>query len=214
MDYLRSRNIKSVPVTIVDDDDVIIGYYPKKLIPALKLDVQVDLSGKTEWLSEKYTAILGAAMRATNQLTGEQLAGMIPWRPQSARDLIVHIISFPELAWLSHEHGSMSSEDMAASNARLKGLDTAEAITEYGQGVLANITGFLASGNDQAFDRVVPAHYGGEVTVLELLNIILSHSAHHLKQVYYFMEKDLGLTLQDPATEADMDGIVTPEALI
>jgi uncharacterized damage-inducible protein DinB len=214
VEYLRSRNIKSVPVTIVDDDDVIIGYYPKKLVPALNLNIQVDLSGKTDWLSEKYTGILGAAMRATCQLSEDQLAGMIPWRPQSARDLIVHIVSFPELAYLSHEHGSMSTEDMAASNQRLKSVVSADAIVNYGEGVLKDIRDFLASGNEEAFDRVVPAHYGGEVTVLELLNIILSHSTHHLKQVYYFMQEDLGLTLENPATEADMEGIVTPDALI
>ena len=214
MEYLRSRNIKSVPVTIVDDDDVIIGYYPKKLIPALDLNIQVDLSGKTDWLSEKYTGILGAAMRATCQLSEDQLAGMIPWRPQSARDLIVHVVSFPELAYLSHEHGSMSTEDMAASNQRLKSVVSADAIVNYGEGVLKDIREFLASGNEEGFDRVVPAHYGGEVTVLELLNIILSHSTHHLKQVYYFMQEDLGLTLENPATEADMEGIVTPDALI
>ena len=214
MEYLRSRDIKSVPVTIIDDDDVIIGYYPKKLVPALKLDIQVDLSGKTDWLSEKYTAILGAAMRATCQLSEDQLSGMIPWRPQSARDLIVHVVSFPELAYLSHEHGSMSTEDMAASNQRLKSVVSADAIVNYGEGVLKDIREFLASGNEEGFDRVVPAHYGGEVTVLELLNIILSHSTHHLKQVYYFMQEDLGLTLENPATEADMEGIVTPDALI
>ncbi len=214
MEYLRSRDIKSVPVTIIDDDVVIIGYYPKKLVPALKLDIQVDLSGKTDWLSEKYTGILGAAMRATCQLSEDQLSGMIPWRPQSARDLIVHVVSFPELAYLSHEHGSMSTEDMAASNQRLKSVVSADAIVNYGEGVLKDIREFLASGNEEGFDRVVPAHYGGEVTVLELLNIILSHSTHHLKQVYYFMQEDLGLTLENPATEADMEGIVTPEALI
>ena len=214
MEHLRSRNIKSVPVTIVDDDDVIIGYYPKKLIPALNLNIQVDLSGKTDWLSEKYTGILGAAMRATCQLSEDQLAGMIPWRPQSARDLIVHVVSFPELAYLSHEHGSMSTEDMAASNQRLKSVVSADAIVNYGEGVLKDIREFLASGNEEGFERVVPAHYGGEVTVLELLNIILSHSTHHLKQVYYFMQEDLGLTLENPATEADMEGIVTPDALI
>ena len=149
MEYLRSRDIKSVPVTIIDDDDVIIGYYPKKLVPALKLDIQVDLSGKTDWLSEKYTAILGAAMRATCQLSEDQLSGMIPWRPQSARDLIVHVVSFPELAYLSHEHGSMSTEDMAASNQRLKSVVSADAIVNYGEGVLKDIREFLASGNEE-----------------------------------------------------------------
>ena len=41
--------------TIVDDEQVIIGYYPKKLVPALRLDVNVDLSGKTAWMAENMT---------------------------------------------------------------------------------------------------------------------------------------------------------------
>jgi hypothetical protein len=61
---------------------------------------------------------------------------------------------------------------------------------------------------------VVPAHYGGEVTVLELLNIILSHSTHHLKQVYWFMETELGISPANPATEDDLEGIFTPAQLI
>ena len=61
---------------------------------------------------------------------------------------------------------------------------------------------------------MVPAHYGGEVTVLELLNIILRHSTHHLMQAYSFIEQELGVSPQDPATEEDREGIATPEELI
>ena len=203
-----------MPVTIIDDAEVIIGYYPKKLIPALKLNVKIDLSSKTSWLAEKYDIVLNGAIRATQQLTDDQLQQEVPWRPWSVRDCIVHIISFPELAWLSHKQGSMSTDDMAASNVRIKDVATVETITQYGHGVLANIDGFLKSGDTASFDRVVPAHYGGEVTVTELLNIILSHSTHHLKQIYWYMEQDLGITLQDPVTEEDTEGIVTPTALI
>ena len=216
-EYLDSRGIKSVPVTIVDDDEVIIGYYPRKLVPALNLNIKVDLSGKTNWLSDKYDRILTAAVLTTRQLTDAQLKQQVHWRPQSLRDLILHVLSFPELAWLSHEHGSMSTEDMHASNERLKGVVTVEAIAAYGDGVRNHIMEFLATGDTAAFDRVVPAHYGGEVTVLELLNIILSHSTHHLKQIYWFLEDGdggLGLTLQERATEEDLAGIATPMALI
>ena len=198
----------------MDDEEVIIGYYPKKLIPALKLDIKIDLSGKTAWLAEKYGKVLNAAVRATQQLSDDQLAQQVSWRPWSVRDVIVHILSFPELAWLSHKQGSMSTEDMAASNQRLKGVTTVETISRYGNDVLGNITQFLGSGDTGSFDRVVPAHYGGEVTVIELLNIILSHSTHHLKQIYWFMENELGITPRDPATEKDLEGIVTPTALI
>jgi uncharacterized damage-inducible protein DinB len=203
-----------VPVTIIDDAEVIIGYYPKKLIPALKLNVKIDLSSKTSWLAEKYDIVLNGAIRATQQLTDSQLQQEVPWRPWSVRDCIVHIISFPELAWLSHKQGSMSTDDMAASNVRIKDVATVETITQYGNQVLANIDGFLKSGDTASFDRVVPAHYGGEVTVSELLNIILSHSTHHLKQMYWHMEDGLGITPLNPVTEADTEGIVTPTALI
>ncbi|MCH2510610.1 MAG: DinB family protein [Dehalococcoidia bacterium] len=203
-----------MPVTIIDDAEVIIGYYPKKLIPALKLNVKIDLSSKTSWLAEKYDIVLNGAIRATQQLTDSQLQQEVPWRPWSVRDCIVHIISFPELAWLSHKQGSMTPDDMAASNVRIKDVATVETIIQYGHGVLANIDEFLKNGDTASFDRVVPAHYGGEVTVVELLNIILSHSTHHLKQIYYYMEQDLGITPLDPVTEADTEGIVTPTALI
>ncbi len=201
-------------MTIIDDDEVIIGYYPKKLIPALKLAVQVDLSGKTHWLAEKYETMLGATLRAIQQLSNEQLQQRLPWRERwTLRDLMIHVLSFPELAWLSHQHGSMSTDDMRASDTRLQDVRTPEALAAYGEGVRQHITAFLQSNNTTAFDRVVPAHYGGEVTVLELLTIILSHSTHHLKQAYWFIAHELGIPLVNPATDEDLEGIATPAAL-
>jgi uncharacterized damage-inducible protein DinB len=204
----------SLPVTIIDDEEVIIGFYPKKLIPALKLEVVVDLSGKTTWLAGKYDTMLGATLRAVRQLSDEQLQRHLPWRERwTLRDLLMHVLSFPELAWLSHRHGSMSTEDMRASDARLRDVRTAEEMEAYGEGVRQHIIAFLQSNDTAAFDRVVPAHYGGEVTVLELLTIILSHSTHHLKQAYWFIEHELGTTLLKPATDEDLEGIATPAAL-
>jgi uncharacterized damage-inducible protein DinB len=213
-EYLKNRGISSLPVTIIDDDEVIIGYYPKKLIPALKLDVHVDLSGKTRWLAEKYDTMLAATVRAIRQLSNEQLQQHLPWRERwTLRDLMMHVLSFPELAWLSHQHGSMSTDDMQASNTRLKPLQTSKEVAAYGEGVRQHLIAFLGSNDMDAFDRVVPAHYGGEVTVLELLTIILSHSTHHLKQAYWFIDHQLGTSLVNPATDEDLEGIATPAAL-
>jgi uncharacterized damage-inducible protein DinB len=213
-EYLKARGILSLPVTIIDDEEVIIGYYPRKLIPALKLKVQVDLSGKTRWLAERYDTLLGATVRAISQLSDEQLQQHLPWRQRwTLRDLMMHVLSFPELAWLSHQHGSMSTDDMQASNARLNNLQTSDALVAYGEGVLQQIIAFLQSNDTAAFDRVVPAHYGGEVTVLELLTIILSHSTHHLKQAYWFIEHELGASVVDPVRDEDLEGVVTPAAL-
>jgi len=210
---LDSKGIKALPVTIIDDKEVIIGYFPKKLIPAFKLDVKVDLSGKTEWLADKYEKILSAACRASVQFSQDQLDEEVPWRPWTTRRTIMHIMSFPEVAYLSHKVGSMSQDDMRASDERLKEVYTADQMVEYGNKVRNDIVAFLNSGNIDAFDLEVPAHYGGEVTVLELLNIILSHSTHHLKQTYHYMQNNLGITPKDPASAEDFEGISTPEAL-
>ena len=199
----------SAPVTIIDGTEVIIGYYPKKLIPALGLeDAPIDLSGRTAWLADKYRRILAAAARATCELSAEQLAQPVQWRPELLRDTLVHIVSFPELAYTSRTRGSMSTEDMRACREK------PDDIAAYTEQVADGIFEFLNSGDTEGFDRVVPAHYGGEVTVLELLNIILSHSTHHLKQVYWFMDEHLGQPAKSPATAEDMDGIFTPAQLI
>jgi uncharacterized damage-inducible protein DinB len=193
---------------------VIIGYYPKKLISALHLQAEVDLTGKTVWLATKYAKMLNAVIRATEQVSAEQLQQRLPWREHwSLRDLIIHIVSFPELAWKSHRHGSMSTEDMRASDKRLQDVQSCSAITAYAAEVRDGIVAFLGSADTVAFDRVVPAHYGGEVTVLELLNLILSHSTHHLKQAYWFIEHELGEAVRNPITDDDLDGIATPAAL-
>ena len=205
----------SAPVTIIDGTEVIIGYYPKKLIPALGLeDAPIDLSGRTGWLAEKYQLILGAAARATLELTEEQLAKPVQWRPELLRDTLLHIVSFPELAYTSRTRGSMSTEDMRACKASVSHRMTPAEIAEYAGQVAEGVTAFLNSGDTAGFDRVVPAHYGGEVTVLELLNIILSHSTHHLKQVYWYMDDQLGQAARSPATADDMEGIFTPAQLI
>ena len=211
--FLESKGVKSAPVTVIDDE-IIIGYFPRKLIATLNLDARVDLSGRTSWLADKYDRILHAAIRATMQLSPEHLKQPVAWRPETLRDTIVHIMSFPELAWLSHKTGSMTTDDMQACRERLTGVNSSAEIVGYAEGVIKNIVDFLNSGDSESFDRVVPAHYGGEVTVVELLNIILSHSTHHLKQVYWFMETELGVTPENRATAEDLEGIFTPEALI
>ena len=199
---------------MVDDTEIIIGYYPRKLIDLLQLTARVELAGRAEWMADKYDRILNAAIRATLQLSPEQLQREVAWRPETLRDTIVHILSFPELAWLSHRTGSMTPADMQACRERLAGVNQPAEIAAYGRGVIGSITAFLSGKDDAALNRVVPAHYGGEVTVEELLNIILSHSTHHLKQVYWFMETTLGVAPANPATAADFEGIFTPEALI
>ena len=62
---------------------------------------------------------------------------------------MMHVLSLPELAWLSHQHGSMSTDDMRACGCRLRDVQTSEAMAAYGEGVRQHIIAFLQS-NDTA----------------------------------------------------------------
>jgi len=200
----------SVPVTIVNNAVVITGYDPKRLIAALKLNVAVDLSAKTDWLADKYDRILGAIGRATRQLPDSVLAQDLSWRRQTIRSFIAHISGDAELAWLSRNRATASFEQMIAHFDGLRHLTTVDELFGYSESVRANIIQFLNSGDTDAFSRIVPAYKGGDVTILELLNFSLRHATHHLKQLYWLMDNSLSIAPENPATREDMAGIFTP----
>lgn len=184
------------------------------MIAALDLDIKIELGSSVEWIADKYERIMAAAVRAAAQLSEDNLEVPVSWRPQTMRQHMLHVLSFPELAYLSHKTGSMTTDDMRANGERIKGITTVAEICEYGQKVGQDISHFFKSAESSDLERVVPAHYGGEVTVLELMNIILRHSTHHLNQAYWFMEETLGISVADKATKEDLEGIATPTELI
>jgi uncharacterized damage-inducible protein DinB len=210
---LKTRGIMSVPVTIVDDATVITGYDPKRLIAALKLNVKVDLSAKTDWLANKYDRILGAIARATRQLPDSALAQDLPWRRQSVRSFIAHIPGDAELAWVSRTRKTASFEQMITHFKGLRHLTTVDELARYCESVRVNLIQFLQSGDTEAFNRIVTAYKGGDVTILELLNFSLRHATHHLKQLYWLMDNSLGIAPEVRATAEDMSDILTPAEL-
>jgi hypothetical protein len=76
-----------------------------------------------------------------------------------------------------------------------------------------DITTFLRSGAKERHERVVTSNYGGQVSVIELLRIMLRHSTHHLRQLYWFMENVLLVVPAAALTREDLAGIVTPDEL-
>ena len=122
-------------VTIIDGTEVIIGYYPKKLIPALGLDeAPIDLSGAPPGSP---TSISGyqAAARATasyprsswhSRCSGVRKCCGTP-SCTSCRSL--------ELAYTSRTRGSMNTDDMRACKESVAHLTTPDEIAAYAEKV-------------------------------------------------------------------------------
>jgi len=202
-----------VPVVVIDDE-VIIGFNQKKLAEKLGLDARDAVAGSASWLAVKYDAILGAVVDATRQLTPQRLEMVFPNRQISMRAHVLHLFSFAEAGWLTYDNGRFDADDMQTTSKRVSGITTVEGVCDYGDKVRRDIVGFLRkSDNKAALDRIVYCHYGGDVSVQEVLRIMLRHSTHHLKQMYWFMETHMALKPAKPAKAKDLEGIVTPKEL-
>ena len=112
----------------------------------------------------------------------------------------------------AHDSGKFDIDDMfeVMENAsRYTGVDD---VYSYLIEVRDDIVTFLRSGAKESHERVVSSHYGGQVSVIELLRIMLRHSTHHLCQLYWFMENVL-LIRPSALTAEELAGIVTPSEL-
>lgn len=206
---LRSRGIKSVPVAFVGDQ-TIIGFDPTKLFGLLGL-AHSGGTGDRYWLADRYERILGLAVSVTKQLTDEHLAEVIPQRRSTLRAHLLHIYRAVDMAERSHITGCFSITVLDGSVVD-KDTVTVEQVIRRGDEVRASVAKFLRTAPEKDLARVVDSFYGGEVPVLEVLHIILGHSTHHLKQAQWLLGQ-IGVTVKDPVTAKDMEGVITPVEL-
>jgi hypothetical protein len=207
---LESKGIV-VPLVSVGDKDI-IGLDEQRLRDALGLADRQRLIGELPWMVGKYNAVFEALGRAVGQLDTEQLSTWYPERGQTIRNHVLHMISVVEAGCLSHQRGTLSIEDMRRAREGWYRTTPAE-ICAYADQVRHTVATFLSSGHSEQLNRVVVSHYGGEVAVVEVLQLLLRHNAHHLRQLYWFMEREMGVELDRPLAGDDWSGIEVPANL-
>ena len=211
MEFLRANEIRAVPV-IRAGPEIIIGFDEARLKQVLGL-VGASEAHSNEWLAAKYELVLGALARALRQLEPAALEAHFVQRRMSVRAHILHIAAFAEAGYDAHERGKFDTDDMFAVTARANRFTDVEDVHSYVIQVRDDIAAFLRTGVEERHERVVSSHYGGQVSVIELLRIMLRHSTHHLRQLYWFMENELSVEPVDPLTTEDRTGITTPDEL-
>jgi uncharacterized damage-inducible protein DinB len=209
-EFLRVNEIRAVPV-IRAGDEIIIGFDEPRLKQVLGLAEMPDAHGD-DWLASKYEVVLSALGRAVRQIGPGAIDTHFAQRKMSLRAHALHIVAFAEGAYTAHERGKFDTDDMFAVTERADRFIDVEDICSYIERVRAEIATFLRQGTASSRERIVKSHYGGEVTEVELLRIMLRHSTHHLRQLNWFMAHVL-LTPAAAPSEEDLAGIVTPDDL-
>jgi uncharacterized damage-inducible protein DinB len=205
------HEIKAVPVVRVGNE-IIIGFDEPRLKQVLGL-VGASEAHSNEWLASKYELVLGALGRVVRQVDPAALDAQFVQRRMTVRGHILHIAAFAEAGYDAHERGKFDTDDMFTVTARANRFAEADDVDSYVAKVRTDIATFLRSGAKESQERVVQSHYGGQVSVVELLRIMLRHSTHHLRQLYWFMETELLVVPAGALTAEDRVGITTPDEL-
>ena len=210
-EFLRLHGIRSVPV-VRAGDEIIIGFDEPRLQQVLGVDSASEVHSN-EWLAAKYELVFGALGRALRQVEPAALETQFVQRRMTVRGHILHIAAFAEAGYDAHERGKFDTDDMFTVTARANRIIDADDVYSYVAQVRGDIAMFLRTGTEESHERVVSSHYGGQVSVVELLRIMLRHSTHHLRQLYWFMENELHVEPAGALTAEDREGITTPDAL-
>ena len=205
------RGIKTVPVVRVGDE-IIVGFDEPRLQQVLGL-VEAAERHDADWLASKYERIFDVLESAARQLGSAALERTIEARRMTVRSHILHIACFAEGGWASHQRGTFSTDDMFVVTDTANQISAIDDVCAYVRTVRDEITSFLRHGDPAAHEEIVTSHYGGRLSVIELQRIMLRHSAHHLRQLLWFMESELHMVPAAPLTAADLAGITTPNGL-
>ena len=120
MDELLARGLKSVPVTIWNDD-VVIGFNPKELARLLDLNSEIAVVDLPTML-EKYETILTGAARAIRQIPEEKGEWESPERQRTIRQFTFHLCDRPDRALNAHDVGRYATEDRGREVEQVLGL--------------------------------------------------------------------------------------------
>jgi len=209
MDELLARGIKSVPVTIWDDQ-VVIGFNPKALARLFDLSGAVAVVDLPTML-EKYEIVLNAACRTFRQLPADRWDWESPERKRTLGQFCFHLSDRPDRALNAYLVGVYANEDRGREVQHVLGDVGFEEVARNVEEVLRRVKAALSGPTVINLDKRLDT-YMGDKTAGEMMDLALGHSVHHLRQLYAYMGM-MGLEPVDPLGAEDFAGISVPTEL-
>ncbi len=207
----HALGVRAVPVTVIGDT-VVVGFNRGALVRALGVGEEgrkEDISANN--LLARYEPVMGGFLRANRQIPDAQLDWKSPERDRTLRGFVYHVYDRPDLVLRGTATGVYRYEDIRRAFITAEGLRTTDALVTHGEAVLERLRGYLGRAGETELGLLIDS-YQGMLSVRELLNLALGHTAHHLKQIYHYFGS-LGITPESPLTTEDLAGIDLPSEL-
>ncbi len=151
---------------------------------------------------DSFDRVITAILRATAQLSHEDLAVKVPNRDRDLRELI-HDIFFKALTW-APETGPAVQRHAAEQKGDAARYPDVASLLRYGASTQAALRTRFAP--DRDYGRTIETA-DGPMPLGDAVAWLADHSAHHLRQIYWLMEHTLDITPRDTLDLAALPGI-------
>ena len=205
---LQALGVRGLPV-LARGKDYTFGQRLEDIARFVGIDYRVETLAP-EVLVRKWVAILQAGQRILRQFPSEVLDERVhEARDQSIRHMGYHALRLGDafLATVVDGVEDWLSVSMEKPDSGASGPDLAA----YGDGVIARLQAWWDAQTDRSCTREVRT-YSGVQTLREFLERQTWHSAQHIRQLTWRLER-LGIQPDRPLTAADLAGLPIPDAI-
>jgi len=193
------------------DDNAIRGFDRRELTRVFNLAEQKEKPLADTQLFERLDKIMGAVIRATRQVPPERAMWATPDRDRPFKVFCYHILVDPIHVLDAIADGKYDGGFKLTYNEKAALFDSMEEVARFGEQCRDRVR---RAGNDlkrDDLDRPIDG-YAGRTDGHELFHLVLSHTAHHLRQLYAMLSM-VGVEPVEPLGPDDFRGIPMPENL-
>jgi glutaredoxin len=221
--YVRVRSVGVTAPAVLRGDRGVPGMDLVGIAALVGIDYDPPVILPAAELRERYDDINQALQRLAAQMPVEGLDYKSPDRDRSMRELIAHagsaIQEFLHATEVdSYTYGNHNGENGAfrarfALGGQIGASGTRDELVAYVGRMRAELAAWWeAEGYDDPLDRIVGTPFG-HVTLHEILERAVWHTAQHTRQVQYFLQERLGVDVHDPLTAEHLRGLPLPEGV-
>lgn len=207
---LRALGALKVPVTVLGDK-VVVGFDRDELVKLFHLSSSKERRIVGGDFFVTFDKVLEALIRAVRQVPPDRLQWRTPDRDRTLKVFCYHILADPNHALdaiATQRYDGSFKLTYAADSARFENM---EEVARFGEGTRARLREASRSLTAQDLDRPIQG-YAGQTDGHELLHHVLSHTAHHLRQLYEMLRR-IGVEPARPLGAEDFAGIQMPKEL-
>jgi uncharacterized damage-inducible protein DinB len=192
-------------------DKVVLGFNQKGLAQLFNLAQRPEKAVADPQLFATFDRILEAIIRAARQAPPERLLWKTPDRERTLKVFCYHILADPNHVLDAISTQKYDGSFKLAYAERAERFLTMKEVAEFGEEIRARLAQAARRLTAEELERSIDG-YAGEINGHQLLRQVLSHTAHHLRQLYEMLRM-IGIEPIGPLRERDFAGISMPKEL-